>query len=159
MDELSKDLQSFVERMGLTMERLGTSRTLGRIFGLLLVADDPMSLNEMAAILRVSKASISTNARICEQTGLVMRISIPGDRRTYYEIVSGAFESSISQRLHGLYEMVALAEEGLAALDETHHKARVRLNEMHDLYTFLGEGMKSALMQWKELKDAKTILK
>ena len=156
MKALNKDLQSFVERMGLTMERLGASRTLGRILGLLLVADDPLSLTEMAAILRVSKASISTNTRLCEQTGLAQRIGIPGDRRTYYEIVPGGFETNLSQKLLGLYEMVALAEEGLAALDETHEKARVRLNEMHDLYTFLGEGMKSALAQWKELKHAKT---
>lgn len=157
MEVLNKDLQNFVERMGLTMERLGASRTLGRILGLLLVADDPLSLTEMADILRVSKASISTNTRLCEQAGLVLRIGIPGDRRTYYEIVPGGFETNISQKLLGLYEMVALAEEGLAALDETQHKARARLTEMHDLYTFLGEGMKMALAQWKDLKKEKTI--
>ena len=155
MIELNKDVQSFVERMGLTMERLGTSRTLGRILGLLLVADDPLSLTDMAEVLRVSKASISTNARLCEQTGLALRVSMPGDRRTYYEIVPGAFEMSLSHRLYGLYEMVDLAEEGLAALDETHQKARARLQELHDLYMFLGEGMKSALAQWKELKRSK----
>ena len=156
MEALNTDLQNFVERMGLTMERLGTSRTLGRILGLLLVADDPLSLTEMAKILHVSKASISTNTRLCEQAGLVMRIGIPGDRRTYYEIIPGGFETNLSQKLLGLYEMVALAEEGLAALDESQLKARARLNEMHDLYTFLGEGMKAALAQWKELKHAKT---
>ncbi len=84
MEALNKDLQSFVERMGMTMERLGASRTLGRILGLLLVADDPLSLTEMAAILRVSKASISNNTRLCEQAGLVLRIGMPGDRRTHY---------------------------------------------------------------------------
>lgn len=153
MQVLNTELQMFVERVGLVMERLGTSRTLGRIMGLLLVADDPLSLDEMARILGVSKASISTNARLCEQTGLVQRVSKPGDRRNYYEILPGAFEMSLKVRLSGLYEMVHLAEEGLAALDETHDKARMRLQEMHDLYMYLGDGMKDALAHWKEQKD------
>ena len=155
MIELTEELQNFVERMGLTMERTGASRTLGRILALLIVAEEPLSLTQMAEILRVSKASISTNARLCEQTGLVLRVSLPGDRRTYYEILPGAFEMSLSHRMYSLKEMVDLAEEGLAALDESHPKARVRLEELHDLYTFLGEGMKTALEQWKQLKREK----
>ncbi|MFK7848943.1 MAG: GbsR/MarR family transcriptional regulator [Rhodothermales bacterium] len=154
--ELTEDLQSFVERMGLAMERSGASRTFGRILGLLIFAEEPLSLNEMADILRVSKASVSTNARLCEQTGLLLRISIPGDRRTYYEILPGAFEISLTHSLYRLKEMVDVAEDGLAALNETHPKARSRLEEMHDLYTFLGEGMATALAQWKELKKKKS---
>ena len=156
MIELTEELQNFVEKMGLAMERLGATRTFGRILALLIVAEDPLSLTQMAEILRVSKASISTNARLCEQTGLVLRVSLPGDRRTYYEILPGAFEMSLSRRLYSLREMIDLAEEGLAALDESHPKARVRLEELHDLYTFLGEGMKKAIEQWKQLKHNKS---
>lgn len=154
--ELTEDLQSFVERMGLAMERSGASRTFGRILGLLIFAEEPLSLNEMAEILRVSKASVSTNARLCEQTGLLLRVSIPGDRRTYYEILPGAFEMSLTHSQYRLKEMVDVAEDGLAALNDTHPKARSRLEEMHDLYTFLGEGMATALAQWKELKKKKS---
>ncbi len=154
--ELTEDLQRFVERMGLAMERTGASRTLGRILGLLIFAEEPLALNEMAEILRVSKASVSTNTRVCEQAGLLLRVSIPGDRRTYYEILPGAFETSLTHSQYRLKEMVDIAEDGLAALNETHPKARSRLEEMHDLYTFLGEGMATALSQWKELKKIKS---
>jgi len=51
--------------------------------------------------------------------------------------------------------MVELAEEGLAALKGTHTKAHARLEELHELYTFLGEGMKTALAQWQVMKRAK----
>jgi DNA-binding transcriptional regulator GbsR (MarR family) len=152
MKPLNSNLQNFVERVGLTMERLGAARTLGRILGLLLVTEEPLSLDDMTETLLVSKASVSTNARLCEQTGLVQRVSVPGDRRTYYEITPGAFVDTLSKRIAGLQEIIHMAEEGLEAIDESHKKARSRLEEMHDLYTFLGKGMQAALDEWKALK-------
>ncbi len=152
---LNDHLQHFVEQMGLTMERMGASRTFGRILGLVLVAEEALSLTDMAEILQVSKASISTNTRLCEQAGLVKRASRPGDRRTYYEMLPGAFESTITRRVTGLYEMVNLVKEGLAGIDPANSKAHQRMQELHDLYLFLGEGMESALSQWEDLKRNK----
>lgn len=156
MKELPEDLQKFVERMGLAMERAGAARTFGRILGLLMVVDDPVSLDEMREILRVSKASVSTNARLCERAGLVLKVSKPGDRKIYYELLPNAFEITITHRVASLKEFIDIVEDGLSALDETHAKARDRLMEMHGLYTCLGEGMKNALEQWRNEKDNST---
>lgn len=71
----------FVERMGMALEADGLPRIAGRIFGLLLVSEDCRSLNELAAELHVSKASVSTNARLLEQRGVLERDSRPSDRR------------------------------------------------------------------------------
>ena len=59
----------FIERMGLALESDGLPRIAGRIFGLLLVSEDARSLDDLAAELRVSKGSVSTNARLLEQRG------------------------------------------------------------------------------------------
>lgn len=83
MDETAR---RFVERMGLLCERDGMARTAGRIFGWLLYTGETCSLDELAAGLRVSKASVSTNARLLEQIGLLERTSTPGDRRDFYRI-------------------------------------------------------------------------
>lgn len=54
----------FIERIGGSLESDGRPRIAGRIFGLLLVSEDCRSLDELAVQLRVSKASVSTNARL-----------------------------------------------------------------------------------------------
>ena len=78
--------QRFIERMGLVWEHEGVPRIAGRIFGFLLLQEDACSLDDMAAALGVSKASISTDARRLEQLQLIERVSRPGDRRDYYAV-------------------------------------------------------------------------
>ncbi len=150
MKELNADTQAFVEQMGLMMDRAGGARTLGRLFGLLLAAQQPLSLGDMATLLQVSKASISTNARRCQQVGLVHRVSKPGDRRDYYEITPGSFSRMLDARVAGVLEMVRLAQLGLTAIEADNQPARARLEEMRDFYTFVGDEMKSMMDRWKE---------
>ncbi len=150
MKELNADTQAFVEQMGLMMDHAGGARTLGRLFGLLLAAQQPLSLDDMTTLLQVSKASISTNARRCEQVGLVHRVSKPGDRRDYYEISPGSFSRMLDSRVAGVLEMVRLAQLGLTAIEADNQPARARLEEMRDFYTFVGTEMKSMMDHWKQ---------
>ncbi len=142
--------------MGFVMERLGAAKTLGRLMGLLLIATRPLSLDEMARLLMVSKASISTNARICEQSGLVQRVGIPGDRRTYFEILPGSFGRVLEARTVIIAELKKLAEEGLEAVAADNDHARERLEEMRDFYAFANEGIRGMIDSWNsELESGK----
>src|ERR687895_1965085 len=89
----------FVERMGLLTEADGLPRIAGRIFGFLLIQPGECSLDDMAAALGVSKASISTDTRRLEQLGLLERSSRPGDRRDYYVISRDVVPRSLEVRL------------------------------------------------------------
>ena len=149
---MNEQTKEWIERTGLAVERLGASRTLGRLFGLLLVAECPLSLDDMAEQLRVSKASISTNARLCEQLGMVRRISLPGDRRDYYEMRPGSFERMLAARMQVLQQMIDLADEGLAAVGPDSPAARSRLTEMRDFYQWTGMEMAAILAQWQKQK-------
>ena len=146
------ETRQFIERMGLAMDRLGLNRTFGRIFGLLMVADEPMSLDEMVERLQVSKASVSTNARSCEEFGLARRVGVRGDRRDYYEIAPHAFERMTAQRLAALHSMAGLAAEGLQDVGEEPSAARGRLTEMLDFYLVMGEQVEELLERWREVK-------
>src|SRR5918997_56259 len=96
MDSKTAD---FIERMGLALEAEGLPRIAGRIFGLLLVTENCRSLDQIAAELRVSKASVSTNARLLEQRGVLERNSRAGDRRDYYRVPPDLFTNTMTQRL------------------------------------------------------------
>ena len=153
MDTLNPDIRNFVERLGLAMERMGATRTFGRQFALLMVADEPLSLDQQAELLHVSKASISTNGRMLERSGLVQRVPVLGDRRNYYEILPGSFDRVFSAKVAGIDEIVKLTDVGLTAIDEKNHVARSRLEEMRALYTYLNDAMDVALVQWRKKQN------
>jgi DNA-binding transcriptional regulator GbsR (MarR family) len=146
------ETRQFIERMGLGIERLGLTRTFGRLFGVLLVAERPLSLDEIVERLGVSKASVSTNARACEELGLVRQVGVRGDRKDYYEIAPGAFESVMAKRVGAIHAMAGLAAEGLQAVAEGPSAARERLTEMLDFYLFMGEQIEELLERWREAK-------
>lgn len=148
--EQTAGTQEFIEKAGVALERLGMSRTFGRLFGLLMVSDRSLSLGDAAGLLGVSKASISTNARLAEELGLVRRVSRRGDRRDYYEIQPECFERLTTRRLASIRQMADLAEEGLAAVRGGSPTAVDRLTEMRDFYHVMGDELEGILRRWRE---------
>jgi DNA-binding transcriptional regulator GbsR (MarR family) len=90
---------NFVERLALVLESDGFPRIAGRIFGLLILSEDEVSLDDIASILGASKASASVNTRMLENKGLIERVSRPGDRRDYYRIAPEPFHHTMEQRI------------------------------------------------------------
>lgn len=76
----------FVDGVGAGAAPSGlVSQLQGRIFALLYLEPDPMSLDEIAAELQQSKSNISTTIRGLIEWHLVRRVSMPGSRKDYYE--------------------------------------------------------------------------
>lgn len=110
---MHRDVQQFIERAGVLWQRDGLPRIAGRIFGLLLVSPDPSSLDDIADTLGVSKASVSTDTRMLERLGLVSRVSLPGDRKDYYQITPESLERSLEARMQRVRELEDLLEAGM----------------------------------------------
>ena len=89
----------FTDRMGLLFEAEGQPPIAGRIFGYLLLSDDPCSLDQLAGALRVSKASVSTNARMLAEKGMLERVCRPFDRHDYYGVAPDLFNRTMAERM------------------------------------------------------------
>ena len=61
------------------------SQLQGRIWALLYLEPNPMSLDDIAAELQQSKSNVSTTVRGLIEWHLVRRVSVPGSRKDYYE--------------------------------------------------------------------------
>src|SRR5689334_17285580 len=85
-----------VERLARFYEAQGAPRIGGRVLGLLMLVEGPMSLDELATTLKASRASISTNVRQLAAAGMLDHHTFPGDRRDYYRFSDAAWE----QRIH-----------------------------------------------------------
>lgn len=143
----------FIERMGLTLEADGLPRIAGRIFGLLLVSEDCRSLDDLAAELRVSKASVSTNARLLEQRGVLERNSRPSDRRDYYRVPPDLFSHTMAQRLQRWERFHETIGEARSSLPIRSRKVRERLEEYEAAYIFLAQEIRDALGRWHATRD------
>jgi len=131
---MHESVQSFVERMGLMMESEGLPRIAGRIFGFLLVHEGAFSLDDLAERLHVSKASVSTNARMLEQFGMLERTSEPGDRRDYYQMGPDAWERllrSSQRRQEAMRQALAEAAASLPEEMEAGHRRLIQAEQFH----------------------------
>ena len=92
---VNEALSQFIENMGLHYEDYDLPRIAGRIVGLLLVSQQPISSEEMAEALQVSRSSISTNLRTLLLAELVEKVSLTGERVDYYTISPETWQKSL----------------------------------------------------------------
>ena len=154
-ERLSPALQEFVESMGIYFGRFGLPRIGGRILGLLMVADRPLSLDDLASTLQVSRASISTNMRLIIASSLAEQISLPGDRRDYYRFGPDTWERSLKTELDAIAMLRRLGERGLAAARASESTAREHLEELLEFCDLLIEDRSKTVERWLALKEAK----
>lgn len=84
-DSLPKSRREFVETAGRLCQLLGLPRSTGQIYGLLYLSPRPLSLDDIAELLSISKASASTGTRQLVSWQAVKEVWVPGDRRDHFE--------------------------------------------------------------------------
>ena len=91
--------ERFIEQMGIIAQGDGVPRIAGRMMGLMIFDGRPYSFSELATELQVSRGSVSTNARILEQMGIIERTAVPGERQDYFQLADSPYEAVLSGAL------------------------------------------------------------
>jgi DNA-binding transcriptional regulator GbsR (MarR family) len=156
VEERRFEEKHFIEDAGLLFEESGHPRMAGRILGCLLISDPPyLSANEIAVTLQASKGSLSTMTRLLMQMGLIERVAVPGDRRDYFRIKSGAWTQLVRQEVYELAALRQLTERGLSLLEGQDSEIKERLEEARDLFAYLEREYPTLIAHWeKEHKNA-----
>jgi len=152
--QLTPALSQFIENLARYFESYGIPRIGGRILGLLMVAQEPLSAEAIAAALKVSRASISTNLRFALNIGLAEKTSFPGDRITYYIFPESGLEGTLAIEIKGLHVMKKLIQQGLTALPPE-ALARDRMEELSEWADFLIQVWDRALIEWRTKQPEK----
>ena len=126
--------ERFIEQMGLLLQNDRLPRIAGRIWGLLLYEGTVFGLQEMADRLQVSRASISTNARLLAEYGLIRRVGKPGSRQDYYELGTNPFGRMLNVLEERLEHSAAAVEESAALIPADNVGARSRVQDLSDFY-------------------------
>lgn len=150
---MTRDEAEFVDRIGLFFEMLGGPRTMGRIYGWLMICQQPsQSLTELTAALGVSKASVSTVIRPMLEGGLVERVPA-STRQHHYRLTPGGFTRVLQIQFARMRAGVEAAEFGLATLDGERTEQRDRLEEFRDFCEFTERaGRDDFMRQWTDYR-------
>ncbi len=143
----------FVDRMGLIMERLGGTRTMGRLHAWLMICDPPdRSLTDLAAELGVSKTAVSTVARQLELSGMVERVPT-STREHRYRIAGGGWEQVMRVQLAILKQSLDTLDFGLSILGDDRPGQRGRLEDTREFFAFVLQDSDEMFERWKEYRE------
>ena len=144
-------VRSFIEQLALQFCNEGMPLIAGRVTAYLLVSEGPRSLDEIATALGVSRASVSTDTRRLEEKGMLVRLTLPGDRRTYYSFAPDGFRTALVGRIHSLTRFRKTLEdaESLPVAAES-AEVSARLAEWIDFHVAVIDSLDDLLEKWKK---------
>jgi DNA-binding transcriptional regulator GbsR (MarR family) len=132
--------------------KYGAALTLGRVFGLLLASDEPLSLDEIAAQLGVSKSGASVAARDLERAGVVHRMGTQGSRRVLYEATE-TMESTFTGTFARVRDSLTVMKRTQVSLPPG--KARQRMNEMVEVHEFWLKESDGIMERWRRRRNGR----
>ena len=97
---------------------LGLPKSIGEIYGLLYISEDPMSLDEIIGKLAISKGSVSQGLRFLRNLGAVKVVYQAGQRKDFYRaetqlkpLVSGFLREEVEPHLESGVERLEVLEK------------------------------------------------
>ena len=111
---------------------LNLPRSVGELYGVLYISEEPLCLDDLRLKLRISKGSTSQGLKILRSFGAIRKVYVPGDRKDFYVAesslrkIAGGFASeqiqphleSGSERLEQIRVLLEEEEGGSEALEE-----------------------------------------
>ena len=153
MSGYNMEERHFVEDIGLFFEQMGLPRMAGRVLGVLLISDPPaQSLTDIAEALQASKSAISTAARLLVEADLIEQVPSPIPRRDCFQFKSGGWYLFMKQWLEIMGSLHKITERGIGLLDDKPAELKERLQEAHDLFSYMEAEVPSWLENWEKYR-------
>ena len=95
-DEILRDMEQYIaHEFGHYFDSVGVKPLLGRIWGILVIAPEPVSLKEIAEKLNISKPAVSTTINFGIQSGMIKKHFNPDFPRESFYYVEKDFIGNI----------------------------------------------------------------
>ncbi|QPH52245.1 GbsR/MarR family transcriptional regulator [Pontivivens ytuae] len=140
---LSNLRQDFVLHFGEMGSRWGINRTVGQIYAVLFLADEPMCADEIQEALGVSRSNVSMGLKELQAWRLVRLSHKPGDRRDWFttpddlwEIVRILVEERKRREIDPTLTKLRELEMATPCASDAHAHARIaELRELIEMLT------------------------
>src|SRR5437660_757967 len=138
--------------IGRVYARYGLGFSIGRVFGLLLASDIPLTLDEIAKTLGISKSGASVAARDLERVGVVHRLGTPGSKRVLYE-ATDEMESTFTGTFARVRDSLSAMQRAESLLRPG--RAKRRMKEMVEVHEFWLRESSGIIERWRRRRPGK----
>jgi DNA-binding transcriptional regulator GbsR (MarR family) len=136
---ITPKIESFVMHCGEMGSRWGFNRTVGQMYGLLIIIETPLSAIQISEALNISRGNISMGIKELQAWRLVQVQHKPKDRKEYYSPAGSIWEMATrvfeERRKREVDPTLSLLRDKL--LDSPANPAEVfaqqKMHEIHDL--------------------------
>jgi len=129
-------VQRFVDAWGSMGTLWGINRSVARVHALLMASEGPVSLEEIAERLSISKGNASMSLRELRAFGVVRPVRSPGDRRDFYVAepdIWAMFFRILAVRKRRELDPAVDAVQALLAESDAKGPLRARFEQMAEL--------------------------
>jgi DNA-binding transcriptional regulator GbsR (MarR family) len=140
------------EDIGYLYGKYGLALSIGRVFGLLLASEGPLSLDEIAETLGISKSGASVAARDLERVGVVRRLGTPGSKRVLYE-ATDEMESTFTGTFARVRDSLNAMKRAESLLGPG--RAKRRMKEMVEVHEFWLRESTGIIERWHRRRQRK----
>lgn len=131
-------------------QNLGYSSLMGKIVALLLISEEPLSLDEISAKLEMSKGPISQITRRLKEHRLIERAWVPGDRRDFYRAAPDMFGAAFQNYRSSMFMNLKMAESFVSQAQSSNEVfIEKRMKEMRLFYELMEKHNQLFLDEWK----------
>lgn len=162
---LEKITKDFAEDMAKLFQNYGVSSIMGQIIGVLFLAKDPVSMEELASTIGVTKAAISTQIKPLETMGFIQKLPRGSDRKNYYNIGDDFTKTMFTASNRKHYLTLNLYKTALSSLPKEedieegerarHQVIRERLEDLIFFTQRVIEAVADITAQWEEKKKSR----
>ncbi|WP_138431819.1 GbsR/MarR family transcriptional regulator [Fodinibius saliphilus] len=147
-------MQQIVADFAEGYSNFGLNPLMGRIVGLLIISEDPQSLDDFVEKLEMSKGPISQICRRLKERGLIEKVWIPGDRKDYYKTAEDIFGKAYSNQVNKMQDNIEIAEKYLAQVkgmdSSSADYVEKQMKMMKSFYELMDEYNKKFMKAWEE---------
>lgn len=156
-------IQTFVLHFGEMGSRWGINRTVGQIYALIYLSDEPLNADQIVESLGFSRSNVAMGIKELDVMNLIMLRHIPNDRKDYYathediwDIVRNLIEARRKREIDPTLTMLrSVIMESPSSTDEKH--AQAKMEEMYELIDMLTQWYEE--MRKMETERLVTLLK
>ncbi|MGB8682764.1 MAG: MarR family transcriptional regulator [Candidatus Binatus sp.] len=154
----TKARSAFIERFASVLTESGFPRMPARVFAALLATDSGrLTAAELAAMLHVSAAAISSAVSYLVQVNLASREAEPGSRREHYRVHSETWYEAIARKDQVLDRCERTLREGIDAVGRD-TPAGARIAETLAFFEFIQTELPAMLERWRARKAEAALL-
>lgn len=136
---LTKKIESFVMHCGEMGSKWGFNRTVGQMYGLLIIHHEALSAVSISEALNISRGNVSMGIKELQSWRLVQVQHKPKDRKEYYSPAGSIWEMATrvfeERRKREVDPTLSLLRDNLldTPANEQEQYAQEKMHEIHDL--------------------------